>query len=201
MGKKVGGWPPLEEIMKSVWTCGIVVMLALWGSHCSSTLKPQELNYTKQGRSGAGDNLSLSLSSCTSQKELKGSVELQKTFSALLGSESATFAETHHNQFTTLDGLAGASHDPETVRSYLKVLHQLALAAANSCSQPGAQSLASCRCENLAAAQGLLARAVPADHCGLAPGLAEELALACQQNYRTAVSSLFSSLALARRTH
>lgn len=179
--------------MKSILTFGFVSLVALLTSRCSVTTQPQELNYTKQSR---GVHLA---PSCSAGKELKDSEALEETFSALLGPEASHFVSTNHNQFALLDQLAAQGEDEETVRSYLKTLHRLAEDAASLCSQPEAASRPSCRCSKLAEAQSLLARAVPRDHCELAPGLAEELALACQQNYRTAVSSLFSSLALARR--
>ncbi len=183
--------------MKRALYTSILITLALSGMRCGTTPDRVELSYRKASPHSPSEN------SCSPSKELKGSKELQSTFAALLGqnsAEAASFLETNHNRFAILDDLALAQQNPASTRVYLKILRNLAVQAAASCSEGGSELKASCRCGDRAEAQALLARAVPSDRCGLAPLLAEELAVACQKDYRLAVSSLFSSLALARRS-
>ena len=155
--------------------------------------------------------------SCVTDKtedeiRLKGVGLLGRSFADVLGTKkdknianpNERLFETYRENFGGNEGLGYgdiyADHltESQMMTAYFLALNIVAYNAALQCQNGSVQEL--CRCDDLASAEAMLSRALPTlESCEEHQSLVFEFSQLCQENYIYAVTSLMSSVAVAKR--
>ena len=193
-----------------VLLCGLVALTTLT-TGCgkdSSQGTPQDANQAADANPDpcSGTNVETGI-------RLKGVGLLSRTYNDVLGAKSDVSVinseerlfETYRGNFGGNEGLgygdiyADNLNQTQTMTAYFLGLNYVAYNAALQCENKGRQGL--CACENKESALEMLKRAIPSLTACEQQGqsLAEEFSALCQDNYIDAVTSLMSSVAVAKR--
>lgn len=206
--------------MRFIYPCLILV-----GGLVLSCGKPSESHPTGTGEEtaeadatagsegeGEGEGGHCSGDGLESGIRLKGVGLLARTYADVLGpgkDVSVTdgderLFQTYRTNFGGNEGLgygeiyADNYSEDQTMSAYFMALNYLAYNAAMQCESGGRQG--PCRCDDQASAGAMLERAIPwASTCGEQEQMAGEFLALCQQNYVRALTSLMSSVAIAKR--